>query len=157
MREQCTRESKISCCSPCIRERERLKDVQRTSRCSLTEGCGAPICPLSPAGVWFADEPVCRSRKHGAGVRWVKVQRRIARLTQAVGYFTQADLERIRKVRRGIRGRNPDADRRQNAGAQHGTVSRGGVLRAYARSLDSKPMTETNREADVLSSPMQSA
>jgi len=87
----------------------------------------------------------------------VKVQRRIARLTQAVGYFTLADLERIRKVRRGIRGRDPDADRRQNAEAQRGTVSRDGVLQPYARSLDSEPKTETNREADALSSPIQSA
>jgi len=159
MREQSTRENKISCSSLSGRHEEGPRRVSRTSACSLAEGCRAPLCPLTPTGVWFADEPVCRSRKHGAGVPWVKVQRRIARLVAAEGCFTVSDLEEVRKVRRGIHGRNPDAPsgRLGNGRAPRQRPSRGGVIRTCARSLDSEPRTVTSRVADTVLSPAQSA
>jgi hypothetical protein len=158
MREQSTRDTKLSGCSLSNCHAGEPGGVPWASQCSLVEGCGAPLCPLAPGlGVWFHGEPTCRSRKQGAGIRWLQTQRRIARLENVEGYFTRVDLERIRKVRRGIRGSDPDADRRHNTGAQRGTALRGRVLRGCARNLGSEPMKETSQAADTLSPPSWSA
>jgi hypothetical protein len=134
------------------------KNELQPRACPRFEECGASLCPLSPnVGVWFRGEPTCRSRRHGAGLRWLQVQRRIARLENVEGYFTQADLEQVRKVRRGIRGRDPDADRRQSVGAQRRKASRDGAVRVCDRRLDSEPRAETSRAVDALSASTQSA
>jgi hypothetical protein len=113
--------------------------------CSCADRCSAPICPLVPgAGIWYVSEAVCRSRKHGAGLHWLRVQRRIARLGGVKGYFIFKELSSIRRVRRGIKGRDPDAptDRRQNAPAQRRRASRDGVVRVDDGGLDSEPQAE---------------
>lgn len=110
--------------------------------CSLWDACTAPLCPLrSNDGVWLADEPVCTSRKHGAGLRWVKVQRRIARLGNVIGHFTLSDLQSIRKVRAGIRGHNPDviAACGGNGAADAQPPARGPVSTPDAARGDSDP------------------
>ena len=130
------------------------KSKLESHACALAEECGAPLCPLFPGlGVWFHGEPICRSRKHGTGLRWLRVQRRIARLGQVEGSFTIEDLGRIRKVRRGIRGRNPDApaDRHVNGLAQRREASRDGAARGCGRDLDSEPRAETSQAVDTLS------
>jgi len=122
------------------------------SSCALWDGCAAPLCPLSPlVGGWYSDEPVCRSRKHGAGVRWVSVQRRIARLPQVEGYFTVEDLERVCKVRRGIRGRNPDAptDHCRNGHPRGREPSRDGVLRACDPSVESETLARSGQAGNT--------
>ena len=46
---------------------------------SVFEKCNAPLCPLDPvikARIWWADEEICRSRKHGQH-RWIRKQRSI--------------------------------------------------------------------------------
>ena len=88
------------------------------SSCRSWDSCFAPLCPLRPnVGLWYAHEPVCRSRKYGAGLEYVRVQRKIARLGGVGGYFTRTDLERVHRVRKGIRGRGPAMpdDDHQNA------------------------------------------
>lgn len=52
------------------------------AHCPRFGQCSAPLCPLDPrAGerCWFSDEPICRSRKHGGGIRWIRKQRSILR------------------------------------------------------------------------------
>jgi len=49
--------------------------------CQSFLGCSAPLCPLDAdlaLRVWYADEPVCKSQKHGKH-RWIKKQRSIQR------------------------------------------------------------------------------
>ena len=121
-----------------IREGTRNPNV---AKCLSWSECSATICPLVPdAGIWYAGEAVCRSRKHGVGLRWLRVQRRIARLEHVDGGFVVEDLDRIKKVRAGITGTNPDApaDRRRNGPAQRQGASRGGVARVGAGGLDSE-------------------
>lgn len=67
------------------------------------------------------------------------MQRRIARLPRVDGHFSVEDLGRIRKVRQGIRGRNPDAptDRRRKDHLRGRKVPRDGVRRSSGVQLDS--------------------
>jgi hypothetical protein len=51
-------------------------------QCDIYARCSAPLCPLDPEinrRVWYADEAVCTSTKHGKH-RWVRKQRSIKRL-----------------------------------------------------------------------------
>ena len=80
--------------------------------CTHFDTCSAPLCPLHAdgAGLWYPDEPICKSHKHHQGARWVANQRKIAKKAKsAEGYFTKAMLDRDFLVRRGIEGCNPDA------------------------------------------------
>lgn len=60
--------------------------------------------------VWFADEPVCISRR---APYWVKTQKKIARMCAGLGpdagCWTVADLQAIKRVSRAIRGHSPSA------------------------------------------------
>ena len=50
-------------------------------QCTIFEKCSAPLCPLDPEiekRVWYADEPICASRKYGQH-RWIRKQRSIQR------------------------------------------------------------------------------
>ena len=50
--------------------------------CNRFQECSAPLCPLDPNlkdRCWYHDEEICRSRKHGSGVRWIKKQRSIVK------------------------------------------------------------------------------
>jgi len=47
--------------------------------CNRFNSCSAPLCPLDlelDRRVWYADEPVCESRKHSLR-RWIRKQRLI--------------------------------------------------------------------------------
>ena len=91
------------------------------------DACGAPICFESPsitaAGyIWYPEEPICGYRTQDAVSRHVRsVQRRIRKYWRTlqpdadfddadIGYWTFADLVKARAVRKGIRGRNRDAE-----------------------------------------------
>jgi len=85
-------------------------------QCRAYESCAAPLCPKDVnvgKCLWFADEPVCTSRKVPD---WVRKQRRIARLpnTDPSKYFTLYMLNATRRISHGLRGADPnhaDADR----------------------------------------------
>jgi len=50
--------------------------------CPSFNTCDAPLCPLDPEldkRVWFTDEDICKSKRHGSGVRWIKKQRSIVK------------------------------------------------------------------------------
>lgn len=54
-------------------------DKTLPEHCKSFPTCNAPLCPLEPDlldHVWYADEPVCNSRKYGVH-RWIKKQRSI--------------------------------------------------------------------------------
>ena len=64
--------------------------------CNLFEPCESPEAPLCPLqhesvahGIWYGNEPVCRSKKFQE-LAWIKKQKKIARLklTEDDGYFT---------------------------------------------------------------------
>ena len=83
-------------------------------RCKHYEYCDAPLCPIDPKslenGVWYADEEICRARGY-QGLRWIRVQKRIARLHQkhpVRGYFTVEMLNQIDRVKPGLHGLDPD-------------------------------------------------
>lgn len=84
----------------------------RIEECPSFSGCSAPLCPLADNlehCVFYADEPICTSRKFRQP--WVRIQRRIVRRTKGnadVGYFTAKMLRSIKAVSSGIRGINPD-------------------------------------------------
>jgi len=85
--------------------------------CNLFEPCEspeAPICPLlqdSVAhGIWYGNEPVCRSKKFQA-LPWIKKQRKIAslKLAEDDGYFTVRMLNALHQaaITRKLVGANP--------------------------------------------------
>jgi len=78
--------------------------------CASFEGCSAPICPLDDSAkcaVWYADEPICVSRKH-KGI-FAKTQRKISKIKNVEGYFTLDMLNSISRVAKGISGITPDS------------------------------------------------
>ena len=77
-----------------------------TKDCPQFEKCDAMLCPLDPdieKRVWFADEPVCSSHKHGRH-RWIRKQRSIRkRKTKSwngkpISYRELYDASRPRKL-----------------------------------------------------------
>ena len=82
-------------------------------QCHLFETCEAPLCPLQANtvenGVWYADEEICRTRKHHS-LQWIKKQKRIVRLglTSDIGYFTVEMLNAIQRVTRNTKGADAD-------------------------------------------------
>lgn len=86
-----------------------------TFTCPHYDKCDAPLCPLFESmlimagGNWYANEPVCRSRKYPR--YWLDMQRKVTRLKPTPpGYWTIADLDRLRRVRPGITGRLPEEE-----------------------------------------------
>jgi len=82
--------------------------------CRHFGSCSAPLCPLDAEslrrGLWYPDEEICRNKRFSK-LRWIKVQRRIARLHAehgVRGFFTYEMLCSIRQVRRGIKGLDSD-------------------------------------------------
>lgn len=75
--------------------------------------CESPLC-FEDAGsrvavVWYSDEPICGVRGLTGELRHAQiVMRRLARV-DAPGFFTLADLSRMRRVSRRARGWDPDA------------------------------------------------
>lgn len=87
--------------------------------------CEAPICPFTPdwkenldTWVWYPDEVICKGvNKSPEGKRLVRVQRRIQKRfnngkIDNRRYFSSRMLLKIRSVRAGIKGENPN--RRHN-------------------------------------------
>ena len=93
--------------------------------CPSYELCSAPLCPLNEdslrEAVWYPDEDVCRKWHIGRQCRWVRVQRKIARLPdpERRGYFTHAMLDAVGKVSKGING--IDVDKRGDKDEQEAT------------------------------------
>jgi len=81
--------------------------------CSSFEGCKAPICPMDNSfnqAVWYADEDICKSYKYRKE-HWRKIQVRVKRvntITPVDGCFSLYMLEGIKRVMRGIAGKNPN-------------------------------------------------
>lgn len=79
------------------------------------EKCEAPICPHDPnyqnnTWSWFPDEVICKATPK---THIQKVQRRIQKLflkgkVDGTRYFTSDMLEKIHRVREGVKGLNPD-------------------------------------------------
>jgi len=85
--------------------------------CNLLELCEtpeAPICPLQEItiknGIWYCDEPVCRSQIFH-NLAWLKKQRAIAALglKADAGFFTVRMLNAIHVINKDIRGADPDS------------------------------------------------
>jgi hypothetical protein len=77
-------------------------------KCKYFDGCSAPLCPQDEGiadRTWFADEDICRL----ADVpEWVKRQRKISRKAAMGGYFTLAMLKHDCRIRKGMKGIDPD-------------------------------------------------
>ena len=84
-----------------------------TNTCKRFEECEAPICPLDKnfnMTVWYPGESFCDAKGYKRE-HWRIVQKRIAKLNRTVnikGYFTVRFVEKITRVREGIKGLNPD-------------------------------------------------
>jgi len=79
-----------------------------THSCKLFVKCSAPLCPLDirlKKRVWYADEDVCRSRKHGKN-RWIRKQRSIQKrktkswFHKSITYQMLRDASRPRQLSR---------------------------------------------------------
>jgi len=82
--------------------------------CPTYDGCKAPICPIDNSfatAVWYADEPICMSRKFRRE-HWRIIQRKIVRVNlknKVEGYFTLLALKESRRVDSRITGLKPDS------------------------------------------------
>jgi len=81
------------------------------TKCSKSDKCNAPMCPLDKDiefRIWFPDEPICNSicaKKLG----WIKNQRKIKkRATDKGRYFILSMLKQPCIIRRGIQEIDPD-------------------------------------------------
>ena len=88
------------------------KRSKKSVHCTRYDSCSAPLCPLDEGslryGVWYVDEPVCRSKEEKAA-HWIQVQRRIQQRTTTtdIGCFTHDMLCLVERVRTGITGVHP--------------------------------------------------
>jgi hypothetical protein len=79
--------------------------------CKYYEFCNAPLCPLDEEsleeGIWYPDEEICKKR---TSLKWIKNQKKIVKLGTPVDfYFDYQMLNSLKKIRRGIKGKDPDA------------------------------------------------
>jgi hypothetical protein len=81
--------------------------------CRRFEECSAPLCPLDEnlrKRVWFADEPICRSKNHGGGRQWMVSQRKVKKKSaDPTTCYTLEMLDRHFIVKKGIVGVDPDS------------------------------------------------
>jgi hypothetical protein len=82
--------------------------------CKYFDSCSAPLCPMDSesmsAGIWYADEEVCKRRDLSAP--WVKRQKRIAEVTGAdflAGAFNHRMLAHDFTVYKKIQGLDQEA------------------------------------------------
>jgi len=73
------------------------------------ERCNAPVCPLDKQSlknsIWYSGEPVCG--KHGLDLKWLQIQRRIAKKAKDnTRYFTYQDFQKSKVVN--PRGHDPN-------------------------------------------------
>jgi hypothetical protein len=92
--------------------------------CTRFTTCSAPVCPLDgrpESASWFPHEPICSSRQATKGLKWIKIQRKIARKTNNsndIGYFTAEMLRITKRVTPKTTGINPDAFTRKGRGGE---------------------------------------
>jgi hypothetical protein len=84
-------------------------------KCKYFDGCSAPLCPQDEGiadRTWFADEDICRL----ADVPdWVKRQRKVSRQAAPDGYFNLAMLCHDCRIRKGMKGIDPDGTDKERA------------------------------------------
>ena len=87
-----------------VEERSNMKREE----CRRFELCEAPLCPLEPCGIWYADEQICTARQFQTK-KWVQKQKKIAKVATADnGFFSIPMLECVGRVTKQITGGNPD-------------------------------------------------
>ena len=82
-------------------------------KCWNFSGCNAPLCPLESDprhrfAPWYPGQEICCRRD---APPWVQVQKRIAKVVDDnddPGFFTIDTLMETKRVRKGIKGKNPD-------------------------------------------------
>ena len=83
--------------------------------CPKFHKCNAPLCPLDPEsiqhGIWYPDEDICTKRN--MHTPWLKKQKRIKKLLNKNLidpnlFFSVSMLNKIKAVRPGLKGANPD-------------------------------------------------
>lgn len=81
-------------------------------KCDRYEDCDAPLCPRDEQsvrhGAWFPDEPICSLLRNTPD--WVRIQRKLRRLSAEVGYFTVRMLEAAQYPSRIKEGADPERD-----------------------------------------------
>ena len=88
-------------------------------RCKHFETCSAPLRPCDPDSLrhafWYPSEDICRRRGPG----WISAQRRIKRVTSSLdtGYFRKDMLDKITRVKPGIKGIDPDGNEQKQVDA----------------------------------------
>jgi len=86
--------------------------IRYKKSCYTYPNCNAPICPDINMDdcVWFPHEEICRSRRYSL-FKWIKKQRKISKKTIYLDrYFAKNDIERIKRVTKKTKGKNPDKD-----------------------------------------------
>jgi hypothetical protein len=86
--------------------------------CKYFDGCSAPLCPNDGgmAGrIWFPDEDVCRLADAPG---WVRRQRKISRRAAPGGCFTAAMIGHDCRIRKGMKGMDPDETGAMRAGGE---------------------------------------
>ena len=94
------------------------KMTYKPEDCRMFGKCSAPLCPLDPGSykrLWFADEPICTSKKNGSGLKWMVSQRKIKKKSaDPTTCYTLGMLDRHFVVKKGIVGVDPDSKNFQN-------------------------------------------
>jgi hypothetical protein len=87
--------------------------------CKYFESCSAPLCPKDEGTAdrtWFPDEDICRLADVPG---WVKRQKKISRKaalgSSPGGYFTLAMLKQDCRIRKGMKGIDPDGTDKERA------------------------------------------
>ena len=90
---------------------EKSRGLWGPEDCELFVGCKAPLCPMdadAEKGLWYPDEPICRSEKFQDLV-WVARQRDVHKLLgrKSETLFTPQMLRSIKTVEPGLEGADP--------------------------------------------------
>jgi hypothetical protein len=113
--------------------------------CKYFDGCSAPLCPKDEGvadRTWFADEDICRL----ADVpEWIKQQKKISRKAAMGGYFTLAMLEHDCRIRKGMKGIDPDGTDKERAACEAAWFKAHPVMTAETREK-LRAMGEKKRE-----------
>ncbi len=83
-----------------------MRNIENMEKCGMFEECSASLCPRDADlndRIWWADEPICKSRTFGQH-RWIKKQRSIRKrqtkswLNRPVIYQDLYDASRKKKL-----------------------------------------------------------
>lgn len=80
--------------------------------CKRFDFCSAPICPMRDVAndTWYPDEEICRLREFTV-LPWIRNQRKLAKKAKVSFYFTPGMLQQNCKIKKGIKGINPDKEK----------------------------------------------